>query len=110
MIKEIIQKNFQKAVLVTGCFFIFACENSQRSLDEWKEQREMVEEASYIETFFSQNGTMKARLNAPKMLRYSRDTIFVEFPNTLKMVFFDSLGIAESDLNARYGIYYESLN
>jgi LPS export ABC transporter protein LptC len=110
MIKEIIQKNFQKAVLVTGCLFVFACENSQRSLDEWREQREMVEEASYIETFFSQNGRMKAKLTAPKMLRYSRDTIFVEFPNSLKMIFFDSLGIAESDLNARYGIYFESLN
>ena len=110
MIKEFIQKYFQKAVLVTGCLFVFACENSQRSLDEWREQREMVEEASYIETFFSQNGRMKAKLTAPKMLRYSRDTIFVEFPNTLKMIFFDSLGIAESDLNARYGIYYESLN
>jgi LPS export ABC transporter protein LptC len=70
----------------------------------------MVEEASFIETFFSQNGRMKARLTAPKMLRYTRDTIFVEFPKSLKMLFFDSLGIAESDLNARYGIYYESLN
>ena len=110
MINSIIQKYFQKAVLLAGCLFVFACENSQRSLDEWKEQREMVEEASNIQTFFSQNGTMKAKLTAPKMLRFSRDTLFVEFPNSLKMIFFDSLGKAESDLKALYGIYYESLN
>jgi LPS export ABC transporter protein LptC len=110
MIKNFIQKYFQQAVLFTGCLFVFACENSQRSLDEWKEKREMVEEASDIQTFFSQNGKMKAKLTSPKMFRYTRDTIFVEFPKTLKMIFFDSLGNAESDLKAHYGIYYESLN
>lgn len=110
MIKTFMQKYFQQAVLVTGCLFVFACENSQKSLDEWKEQREIVEEATNIETWFSQNGRMKAKLTAPKMLRYTRDTIFVEFPRSLKMIFFDSAGKAESNLNARYGIYYESLN
>lgn len=110
MIKNYIQKYFHQAVLLTGCLFVFACENSQRSLDEWKESREIVEEASFIETFFSQNGKMKAKLTAPKMLRYTRDTIFVEFPNSLKMLFYDSLGRAESNMTALYGIYYESIN
>lgn len=98
------------AVLIMGCFFVLACENSQKQLDEWKEKREMVEEAKNIETFFSQNGKMKARLNAPLMLRYSTDTVYVVFPRSLNMVFFDSTGREESNLDALHGTYYESLN
>jgi LPS export ABC transporter protein LptC len=100
----------KQAVLITGCLFVFACENSQRSLDEWRESREMVEEATQIEIFFSQNGNMKARMRAPLMLRYSSDTVYAKFPQSLHMVFFDSLGREESDLRSLYGIYYESLN
>ena len=110
MINSFIQKYFQQAVVLTGCLFVFACENSQKSLDEWKEEREMVEEAIDIQTYFSQNGKLKAKLTSPLMLRHTRDTILVEFPNSLHMVFFDSAGKAESNMKARYGIYYESIN
>ena len=100
----------RQAAFIWGCLFVMGCENSQRSLDEWKERRQLVEEAKDIQTFFSQGGKMKSRLTAPLMLRYTSDSVYVEFPKSLRMVFFDSLGREQSRMDARYGKYYESFN
>ena len=90
--------------------FVLGCENSQRSLDEWREKRQMVEEAKDIQTLFSQGGQLRSRLTAPLMLRYTTDTVYVEFPRSLRMIFFDSAGKEQSRLDARYGKYLESFN
>jgi LPS export ABC transporter protein LptC len=103
-------KIFQMAALFTGCLLFSGCENSQRSLDEWKEKRAMVEEAKNIQTIFSQGGSVRSRLTAPLMLRYTQDTVYVEFPKSLRMIFFDSAGKEQSRLDARYGKYMEYLN
>jgi len=103
-------KFFKQAAFFWGCLFVFGCENSQRSLDEWREKRAMVEEAKTVQTIFSQGGKIRSRLTAPLMLRYTSDTIYVEFPETMRMVFFDSVGREQSRVDARYGKYFESLN
>jgi hypothetical protein len=53
---------------------------------------------------------MKAKLTAPLMYRYQRDTVFTEFPNTLHVDFYDDSVRIESWLTANYGIYYDNLN
>ena len=88
----------KQAAFFWGCLFLFGCENSQRALNEWKEKKEMVEEAKNIQSYFSQGGQLRSLLTAPLMLRYSRDTSYVEFPKSLRMVFFDSLGKEQSRL------------
>lgn len=110
MIKFFFYKFFGQAALIWGCLFVFGCENSQRSLDEWKEKKTMVEEATNIQSLLSQGGKMKAKLTSPLMLRYTADTVYTEFPKTLHVNFFDSTGKVESQLNALYGKYFESLN
>lgn len=70
----------------------------------------MIEEATDIETYLSQGSMLKAKLWAPYMMRYSSDTVYVEFPKTLHVNFFDSLGRVDSHLDAQYGKYYESLS
>jgi LPS export ABC transporter protein LptC len=101
---------FRQAAFIWGCLFVFGCENSQRSLNEWRERKAMVEEARDIQTIFSQGGRMRSRLTSPLMLRYTGDTVAVEFPRTLRMVFFDSVGKEQSRMDARYGKFFESLN
>lgn len=96
--------------MVYCCFFFVSCENDQRTLDELTKPKAMVEEAKNIETYLSQGSTLKAKLWAPYMLRYSSDTVFVEFPRTLHVNFFDSLGRVDSHLDAHYGKYYETIN
>lgn len=100
----------KQAAFIWGCLFVFGCENSQSSLNEWREKRKMVEEATNIQSIFSQNGQLRSKLTAPLMLRYTEDTVMVEFPKSMRMVFFDSLGKEQSRIDARYGKYYESLN
>jgi len=101
---------FNLAAFLGSCLFFSGCENSQRSLDEWRENKAMVEEAKDIQTIFSQGGRLRSRLTSPLMLRYNKDTVYVEFPQSLRMVFFDSANREQSRLDARYGKYFESIN
>ena len=98
----------KSAAIISSCFFFLSCENDQKTLREMTEKKEMVEEAKNIETYLSQGSTLKAKLWAPYMLRYSNDSIYVEFPKTLHVNFFDSLGSVDSHLDAKYGKYFET--
>lgn len=93
-----------------ACLFLTACENDEAAIEEWTKKAVMVEEGKNIETYFSQNGILKAILRAPLMIRAQDDTVYTEFPKTLHVDFYDSLAVRESWLDARYGNYYESLN
>ncbi len=111
MIKNFLHIKFWKqAAFIIGCFFFWSCENDERVIAEWTKTKVLVEEADSIQTFLSQGSKMKAKLWAPYMLRYQSDTIYVEFPRSLHVNFFDTTGRVESHLDARYGKYYESLN
>jgi LPS export ABC transporter protein LptC len=99
-----------QAAILGSCLFILGCENDEKTIREWTEKREMVETAKEITVFFSQSGKLKANLKAPVMLRYQSDTVMVEFPKSLHVDFFDSLGKKESWVDARYGKYFESFN
>jgi LPS export ABC transporter protein LptC len=110
MNKVTLHKLFTLTAALVSCFFFSACENDQKTLDELTKPRAMIEEATNIETFLSQGSTLKAKLWAPYMMRYSSDTVYVEFPKALHVNFFDSLGRVDSHLDALYGKYYESLN
>ena len=69
----------------------------------------MKEEATNVESYLSQSGKMKAKLTAPLMLRVSADTLYVEFPNTLHVDFYDSTTKVETWLDSKYAKYYEGL-
>jgi hypothetical protein len=77
----------KKAAFLSGCFFIYACENDPKVIEQWTGNKVMVEEVKNMESFFSQGGRMRAKLSAPLMLRYQADTIYVEFPKTLQVNF-----------------------
>ena len=99
-----------KAAFLSGCFFFSGCENDPKLKAEWSKNTKPVEEAKDIQTYLSQGSRMKAKLWAPYMLRYQSDTIYVEFPKSLHVNFFDSSGQLQSHLDAKYGKYFESLN
>lgn len=67
-----------------------------------------VEEATNVESLLSQEGKMKAKLTAPYMLRYQLDTIKVEFPKSLKVIFYGDALKVESQLTAKYAVYREN--
>ena len=96
------------AVLLSGCFFIYACENDPREIAKFTEKKTAIEEAKQVESFLSQDGKVKAKLTAPFMLRHiNPDSTFVEFPKTLHVDFFNDTLTVESQLDALYGKYRE---
>jgi LPS export ABC transporter protein LptC len=110
MIKGGFYKIFRQAALVTGCLFAFGCENDIAKVRALSDHRVMVEEATNVQSIFSQQGLLKAKLKAPLMLRYQGDTALIVFPKTLHVDFFDTTGRQESKLDARYGRYLENMN
>jgi LPS export ABC transporter protein LptC len=99
-----------QAAIFCGCLFIYSCENDVNEVNKWNTKKVMVDEVYTAQIIFSQGGDLKAKLKAPLMLRYQGDTVSVEFPKTLHVDFFDSTGKKESELDALYGKYFESLN
>lgn len=104
------KKNLKLAALVISCFFFFGCENDQATIDAWTKPKVLIEEAKDVESYLSQAGKVRAKLWAPYMVRYSGDTMYVEFSRSLRVNFFDSVGQVESHVKALYGKYYETLN
>ena len=97
-------------ILLFTTFIFISCENDPKEIENWTRKAELKEEAKTIESYLSQSGVMKAKLTAPLMYRYQRDTVYTEFPNTLHVDFYDDSVRVESWLTAQYGIYYDNLN
>lgn len=102
--------NFVSCTLSFVIFLFSSCENDPGEIELWTKKTDLVEEAKTVESYLSQSGKMKARLTAPLMYRYQRDTVYTEFPNTLHVDFYDDSVRVESWLTAKYGIYYDNLN
>jgi len=98
---------FLAAALLTGCFFLFGCENDLRDIKKLSEKKTAVEEAYKVETYMSQSAKMKAKLTAPYMLRYLADSPYVEFPRSLHVDFYNDTMAMESQVDALYGKYRE---
>lgn len=101
-------KNISRAVLLAGCLFIAACENSPQQIAALTSKRIGVEEGKGITINYSVSGKTKARLTAPVMLRYQDTVPYTEFPKTIHADFYDDSLTIESWLDARYGRYMET--
>ncbi|OQY91901.1 MAG: LPS export ABC transporter periplasmic protein LptC [Sphingobacteriales bacterium UTBCD1] len=103
-------KIFFTAAIITGCFLFISCENDTKKIRDWTENKTMSEEARSIVSYLSDHGVMKAKLTASYMLRVLTDTVYLEFPHSLHIDFFDSTGKIDTRMDAEYGKYFESLN
>lgn len=95
------------AALLTGCFFVVACENDEKKIDALLNDRSAIEEAFTIQAFLSQNGAVKAKLTAPYMMIVHGNSPYIEYPRTLHVDFFTDSTVIESVLDARYGKYFQ---
>lgn len=99
------------AAVISGCFFMYACENDVNEVRELGRKKPGIEEGKNIDSYLSMNGKMRAHLTAPLLLRYQGDSARkAEFPNSLHVDFFNDSMKVESKLNARYGRYLENEN
>lgn len=93
------------AFIFVVVLMLSACENDIREVDELMKKQVAVEEATNVTSYMSQDGTMKARLTAPYMLRHQTDSPWVEFPRTLHVDFYNDSTRIESTLDALYARY-----
>ncbi len=86
------------------------CENDPGKVKDITTKKLGVEEGREITLNYTMGGKVKTVLTAPIMLRVQETNSYIEFPNTLKAIFYNEEGIAESKLTARYGKYREDEN
>lgn len=98
------------AAIIIGCFFVCSCENDIRDVQNLNKKAINVEEGKQIESYLSEGGKVKARLTAPLMLSYQRDTPKVEFPKSLHVDFYNDSIKIESKLSAKFGRYLQAEN
>lgn len=102
-----------RSLLTVSCsciFLLLSCENDENEVKELLSKRLGVDEAHNVEAYMSSTGVMKARLRAPLMLRFQDTLAKVEFPESMHVDFFNDSVKIESQLDARYGEYFETKN
>lgn len=102
--------NIFRAVLLSGCFFLFSCENDEGEVNSLFSKKLGVEEGVNIKLTFTTGGKTKAILTSPLMLRVQDTITYIEFPKTLEVKFYNEEGNVESTLTALYARYKESQN
>lgn len=96
------------AAFLTGCIFLFGCENSQSEIDGLYKKKVGVEEAKNVRLNYTTAGRTKAIVTSPLMLRVQDTMPYFEFPKSLQADFYNEQNIVESKLTALYAKYKES--
>ncbi|MCX8019689.1 MAG: LPS export ABC transporter periplasmic protein LptC [Chitinophagaceae bacterium] len=94
--------------LYTCLAVITGCENDAAKVFDLTQRIIHKEEAVGVDSYLSQNGVLKARLQSPRMLRVFADTLYIEFPQTLEIEFYNDEGKVETRLRSLYGKYFEN--
>ena len=108
--KQVIQYRFvqKTATLILCTTFLFSCENDPSVVKSLNAKNLDVEEAVKVDINYTLAGNAKAKLLSPLMLRVQDTVLYVEFPKTLHVDFYNDSGVIESRLDAKYAKYLES--
>lgn len=61
-----------------------------------------------VDVMESDEGKLSHKLTAPKMVNYQSHDAYTEFPNGLRIVFYDSIMQMKAEITANYGISWDS--
>jgi LPS export ABC transporter protein LptC len=87
---------------------LFACENDMQTINSLSTDDILPDEtARDIEVIYSDSGKIKIKLLSPRLNRYENEEPYMDFPEGLRLLFFDSLMNVKSELTANYGISWE---
>ncbi len=104
--------NYIKTSIFIGVFIVLAsCENDIKEVIELSTNEEQaILTAVNVELTYSTHGEYKARMEAPLLKRFikDKDKVELEFPEGVKMFFYDNDGVVTSSIRANYSIYYET--
>lgn len=108
MIQILFRKVFLPAAIPAAVFFS-ACENDMADVNEFIQIENLPSETGKnIELVYSDSGEVQMMLTAPVMDHYSADSNYIELPEGVKVLFYDSLKQVTSTITADYAINHES--
>ncbi len=88
---------------------LFSCENDMMAVIKLSSKDSIPDIAiNNVHVKQSENGKMTLELTAPKMISYQTRDSYTEFPNGLKIIFYDSIMQPKSELTANYGVSYDN--
>ncbi len=98
------------AVLLVSAMLV-SCENDMMAVIKLSSKDSIPDIAiKDVHVRQTENGKLTMELTAPKMISYQTRESYTEFPNGLRIVFYDSIMQPKSELTANYGISWDSRN
>jgi LPS export ABC transporter protein LptC len=96
-------------VVVLAATMLFSCENDMMTVIKLS-SKDSIPDVSITNVNVKQSemGRITLELTAPKMISYQTQDAYTEFPNGLKIIFYDSIMQPKSELTANYGISWDS--
>jgi LPS export ABC transporter protein LptC len=105
-------KNFLNSITaacISGCFFLYSCENKLSDIEDLKGKSARKDEARNVTINYSVGGIKKAILTGPLMYRVYDTADYIEFPKTVHVDFFNAeTGLLDSKLDAVYAKYQDT--
>ncbi len=97
------------ALLLWGAILVSGCENASKSNNEDVVIKVMDSENPEMTSY--ESGKTLYKMIAPHLARYQgKDTTYIVFDKGIYIESYDSLGVVESWLKAKYAVNYESIN
>lgn len=101
---EVIRKRIIIPVLL-GAGIFFSCENDLKEVDRIARMDELPQETmEEVTLIYSDSGQTRAILETPLINKYYRPKEKMEFPEGLKLTFYQPGKVMESQLTSRYGL------
>lgn len=104
-----VKTSFKSIIVAFIAIMLFACNNDMETISSFETNDTLPgETATDIEVIYSDSGKIMIKLISPKLKRYQNETPYLEFPEGLKLLFYDSAMVVKTELTANYGINWEN--
>ena len=95
-------------VVFLSATMLFSCENDMMTVIKLSTKDSIPDiSITNVNVKQSEMGRPTLELTAPKMISYQTQDAYTEFPNGLKIIFFDSIMQPKSEITANYGISWD---
>jgi len=99
---------FSIAMLLATPMF-FSCENDMMAVIKLSTKDSIPDvTVTNVHVLQSEMGRATHELTAPKMISFQTNDSYTEFPNGMKIIFFDSIMRPKTELTANYGISWDN--
>ncbi len=100
---------FYSIVVLLVATMLFSCENDMMAVIKLSSKDSIPDVTiKNVHVKQSEMGKLTLELTAPKMISFQARDAYTEFPDGLRIVFFDSIMQPKTELTANYGISWDS--